>query len=334
MTGRLNEIGIMRGVLILFIVIGHTFAIYGLAESNSWPLPEYLSPVIGYSWINPVFISFPLQAFVFISGYLFEFQISREVKLAPFKYSLKRFKRLGLPLLIFGIAYMVIIEDMTAINPQSIIHLISGPGHLWFLPMLFWCCTLIAFIYPFISSRVESPIFLFLLAGISISSILIPSVLRINNAAFYSFFFFLGIYIYRHKESIFRLNRLLLITTILVLIIVCIAKYLLIPIEYAGKSAVNVTINLVVGVSGSILTLYACNKLGRYKACAIFGSWSGFFGVYLIHQFILKILYYKLPINFGFGAITPIVALVVTIMLSYALCWFLLKYEVTKKLIT
>ena len=66
----LGEVVIIRPVLILSIVIGHAFAIY----SGAWIAPEYIEHVKWYESINPIFINFQLAAFVFISGYLFEFK--------------------------------------------------------------------------------------------------------------------------------------------------------------------------------------------------------------------------------------------------------------------
>ncbi|WP_459186839.1 hypothetical protein ACGE0T_11805 [Parabacteroides sp. APC149_11_2_Y6] len=68
----LNEVYIIRPILILCIVIGHSFAIYSGAWENVEALTENV-PLV-YKWLNPFFISFTLQAFVVISGYLFAYQ--------------------------------------------------------------------------------------------------------------------------------------------------------------------------------------------------------------------------------------------------------------------
>ena len=63
------EVAIMRPILILCIVIGHSFAIF----SGAWPNPFEDKTVLGspiYSSVNPLFISFQLAGFVFISGYV------------------------------------------------------------------------------------------------------------------------------------------------------------------------------------------------------------------------------------------------------------------------
>ena len=68
----LPEIILMRPICILSIIIGHAFAIYSGAWGGS-SIPY----VKEYQYVNPIFISFQLCAFVFISGYLFEHNIKQ-----------------------------------------------------------------------------------------------------------------------------------------------------------------------------------------------------------------------------------------------------------------
>lgn len=65
----LLEVAIMRPILILCIVIGHSFAIY----NGAWPSPFDVNIHSIYRYINPLFISFQLAGFVFISGYVDEY---------------------------------------------------------------------------------------------------------------------------------------------------------------------------------------------------------------------------------------------------------------------
>ena len=64
----LNEIVLIRPICILCIIIGHAFAVY----SGAWIAPD-IRHIDIYKYVNPLFISFQLAAFVYISGYLFEF---------------------------------------------------------------------------------------------------------------------------------------------------------------------------------------------------------------------------------------------------------------------
>lgn len=68
---RLNEITIIRPIVVLLCVVMHSFTIY----NGAWPLPHTIHYVEAYAWIQRVTYSFMLETFVFISGYVFAFQI-------------------------------------------------------------------------------------------------------------------------------------------------------------------------------------------------------------------------------------------------------------------
>ena len=88
---HLHEIGIMRAILIVSIVLGHTFAIYS-GKSASWYMPDGLQTVGIYKWLNAIFIAFSLQSFVFISGYLMAYT-ERDEKVQITKFIQKKIHR-------------------------------------------------------------------------------------------------------------------------------------------------------------------------------------------------------------------------------------------------
>ena len=106
---HLHEIGIMRAILIVSIVLGHTFAIYS-GKSASWYMPYGLQTVGIYKWLNAIFIAFSLQSFVFISGYLMAYT-ERDEKVQITKFIQKKIHRLLLPLIIFEFAYILLINN-------------------------------------------------------------------------------------------------------------------------------------------------------------------------------------------------------------------------------
>ena len=98
-----DDISCTRAVLVISIVLGHSFAIY--TGSNARPLPEGVSFLEFYKYINPAVISFHLQGFVFIAGFLFGAQMNMRV-IGNLPFVLKKAKRILLPMLIFGFLYI------------------------------------------------------------------------------------------------------------------------------------------------------------------------------------------------------------------------------------
>lgn len=318
----------MRCILILSIVIGHVFAIYSLKESSSWTIPMGLSYISCYSWINSFFISFSLQAFVLISGYIYEYQGFRDGVMA------KKTKRLLIPLVLFGIMYMVLIEKTYGISIESVYHLLNGPGHLWFLPMLFWCFVIAIIFSPYIKKNINNPLLWIILVIISVSSVIVYPILRINNALFYFIFFVLGMFSYIHRTLIMSWSVKKTIVLGVTTLLLCIARYEVSTLSFFCKSLFLTIINLCVGVTGSLLLLKICLGLSNYNKLILIGSWSGFFGVYLIHQFIVKYLYYNCTfLTYINPYIIPFVVLVITLIVSIITSEILLHFKLTKKLI-
>ena len=67
---RLDEVTLMRCILALLIVFMHSFTCY----NGGWRAPEGFVDVTLYKWLSRISFACTLEAFVFISGYLFAFQ--------------------------------------------------------------------------------------------------------------------------------------------------------------------------------------------------------------------------------------------------------------------
>lgn len=189
----LSEVVIIRPILILSIVIGHSFAIY----SGSWSIPEYIDSIDWYKYINPLFINFQLPAFVFISGYLFE---AKRHKVFEEGFVLKKFRRLMIPALIFSIIYYFLFKfdknnEISLV--QSLIRILSGEGHLWFLPMLFWC---FVSVWVFRNFNINSKILFVVLSVLSLLPFPIP--FGIGSMLHYIIYFYLGNLVWKNRDTI------------------------------------------------------------------------------------------------------------------------------------
>ncbi len=67
----------MRCILALLIVFTHAFTCY----NHSWQEPAGFVDVPLYKWLTRTSFAFTLEAFVFISGYLFAFQRINRTKM-------------------------------------------------------------------------------------------------------------------------------------------------------------------------------------------------------------------------------------------------------------
>lgn len=67
---NLNEVTLMRTILALLIVFMHSFTCY----DGCWRQPTGYVDIPLYKWLSRTSFAFTLEAFVFISGYLFAFQ--------------------------------------------------------------------------------------------------------------------------------------------------------------------------------------------------------------------------------------------------------------------
>ena len=107
----LDNVVIIRLLLIVLLVLFHAFAIY----NGAWEMPLGITSVKPYWFIASISYSFMLESFVFISGYVFGYQ-------TRVKYSsgmplnsclLKKAKRLLIPRIVFSILYIIFFWDIT-----------------------------------------------------------------------------------------------------------------------------------------------------------------------------------------------------------------------------
>ena len=132
---RLEEITLMRTILAFLIVFMHAFTCY----NGGWKQPLGYVDIPLYKWLARFSFAYTLEAFVFISGYLFAFQritlnrVENEMGLI-----VNKLKRLMLPSIIFSALYFVIFYEYKGVS-NMLYSIINGCGHMWYLPMLFWC---------------------------------------------------------------------------------------------------------------------------------------------------------------------------------------------------
>lgn len=196
----LQEVCLIRLLLIVLLVLYHSFAPF----NGAWrPLSDQEAVQPYYQWVAMGAYAFMLEAFTFISGYIFGYQVNRNGKdaLRFRNVFLKKLKRLIVPSVIFSIIYLLVFSPAQFNAPaQAGWQILNGVGHMWYLPMLFWC-----FVGIWLLERIKiHPRFvipaLFVIAVVSF----LPIPLRISSAMYYMFFFYCGYCLKRYEWNIGR----------------------------------------------------------------------------------------------------------------------------------
>ena len=155
----LADVVIMRIGLIFLLIGTHTFAPY----SGSWKALSNSSGISIYAHLSSFTHYISMPSLIFISGYLFGHSWVR-IKGQSFRvFVVKKIKRLIVPSIIFSLFYYFLFYDISRPISNICYDIIKGSGHLWFLPMLFWCFVITYTIYKLnLPNKIVIPILIIL----------------------------------------------------------------------------------------------------------------------------------------------------------------------------
>ena len=295
----LYEISFMRPVLLLLLVSYHAFAPW----CGAWDMPAGCSAYEPYRWVALLSRAFRLECFVFISGYIFTFQLLSKNKFTYIKELLiSKLVRLLVPCWIFSIIYLVLFKQYTvAFDFQFVILcVLGGAGHLWYLPCLFICFLVQWFLIKKQYNIKYVLIILSLLAFVSF----IPLPLNLNRPLYYMLFFYGGGLFYQYKEKIAEnTNNKNIIASWAIFALVLIGFNLLFEVisgfEYESvlKRGMFYGLNAILKATLAWVGIYAfytsavvwCRS-HQVREWALKIGVCGY-GVYIFHQFVLVWLY-------------------------------------------
>lgn len=318
----LADVVIMRLGLIFLLIGTHTFAPY----SGSWDALPHSDGIEFYAHISSFthFISMP--ALIFISGYLFGHSWHK-VKGQSFKeFALKKLKRLILPCIVFSIFYFVLFNDYSQTLHKIAYYIVNGAGHLWFLPMLFWC-----FLFTYLIHKFEIPFKLAFPILIIFSILPIPELpLRLSSTFTYLIYFYIGFVVRLvggGKSLPFNLLVLLTLTIGYIVLQIGLFEAHLLPkntlIEKLTYLFSLNSLKLLLGLSGTGIAFVATRMFlstGITLSINIITLSTYCYGVYIFHQFILKLIYYKTPITEILDPVVlPWISFCLTLLLSVSL---------------
>lgn len=303
----LTNVAIIRPILIVLLVFYHSFVIFqgGWGTAGKFPNVEI------YWWLDKLSYAFMLETFVFISGYVFGYQVGLkgESKLNAKNLIFNKFKRLIIPSMFFSFLYIVFLLDINQPIHKTLYEIVEGVGHMWFLPMLFWC-----FICVWAIEKLKlktSFVLILLILSSACSFVQLP--LQINATMYYMLFFYIGYILQRKNINLEKYytcrNAIIFIALFLVLF----------PLLTLFREYPNMVVNKMVITNNQFITKIATHLLSNiariiYSSIGLFmllvligmfeknrtvplPKWivdiGGLcMGVYLFQQFILQGIYF------------------------------------------
>ena len=195
----LYEISIIRPLIIFLLVVYHSLCVF----TGGWVPPQGVPSNDVYWWLGHLISGFRIETIAFVGGYVFCYQcveLGRRQGLLAFVW--KKFKRLIIPCFVFGIAYYLLFRFNAARFTWRVAfwRVANGIGHLWFLPMLFWCflaCWLVDRLLQWLREKHEAwycPVgwvLLVVLAGVSLLRVT-GLKMGLSRAPYFLFYFYLG----------------------------------------------------------------------------------------------------------------------------------------------
>lgn len=337
----LYEVSIIRPLIIFLLVTLHSFT----RMSSDWEVQ--LGGVEIYKYFCWFIQGFRIETIALIAGYVFAYQSIDLNKKYQFKlFVIKKLKRLILPMILFGLVYyFCFIYEPDKFNLLSfLVKLLSGYGHLWFLPMLFWCFIAIWIIDYF---KLQSIYTLFTLAIISI--IPFPQLpFGLTRLPHFIFYVYLGYFLWIKRDYIF--SNFLTIRWVIIswslYVVMVIVFHSIMPevnethffLEKIIVLGIRNLLKLFMSCLG-IIALYitTCNltyKVDYRPKQWIINASNYCYGIYIYHQFILIYLYYHTSlVAICNKLVLPWIGLIVSIIISYILTKLTLKTKFGHNLI-
>lgn len=329
---RLENVAVIRPILVVLLVFYHAFAIYG----GAWEPIEGFPEIKAYWWLDWFAFACMLETFVFVLGYVFGYQVRTkgEVKLRPKSLFVGKLKRLMLPCAIFSLLYILIFGNITQPIGGTLYAMVNGYAHMWFLPMLFWCFVLIWIIEKFkIKPKYVVPV-LVILSLFAVNGL----PLQLSHTMYYMVFFYTGYAIQRYDVSLDKYytkqNAIVSVFVFIVLFVVLTLLKENRDLIFTSPSIIVQTGKFIIGKicmlgysgAGIIMLMIVVGYIQKSSDFKV-PRWmievgNLCFGVYLFQQFILQAIYYYTETPGSVGAIfTPWIGFGIALIGSLLLTW-------------
>lgn len=339
----LTDVVIIRPLIIILVVLTHSLAIY----SGAWEPVGNSQNIEVYRWLSKLLQSFRMPTIIFIAGYVYGYQIITLNKKYAFKEFLKnKFKRLIVPSIFFSIIYFFLFYYETNYSILgAIVKILSGCGHLWFLPMLFW-----GFIALNIVSRIKMNVIISTLFFTIISLLPLNFIpFGIGNLFGNFIYVYLGFITYQYKDLI--ISKLCNIKFIISSVVIFFSLFIIItlfnsnqPTEFdslfqKGKTLMLFKSGAVFLAVIGILIVYVITNYFTVKKKLIphdyvYEASNVCYGIYVFHQFLLIYLYYHTQLPYVInGYLLPIISFSIVLIVSILMTKFALMTKIGRLLI-
>ena len=328
-----DDINILRCLVLLCLLVYHSTAFFIGAWQAPFPYEEGTVSLI-YTWVARFSYAIMLEMFTFVSGYLFAFQIGGYTLWSLVK---KKFKRLVIPALVWGCVYGVLLRRLSISSGwQGFSDLLTGVGHLWYLPMLFWC-----FIFTFLLIRlVKSPSLVLgtCLLLCVLSRLLVCPFGGFGAALKYLLYFLLGYYSFIYRGWFFaHLQKgWWIITGGGVFLLLFIGYYAFLPmVELPQEVMIRFVVSTLYKCIGVLFLYLLVNRyMNKFELhFSLFRKLSLLsMGIYIFHQMIIEFLYYHMHWSINI-AVIPIIACFIAFFTSALLTFILRKIKLMRKLL-
>lgn len=336
MKKNLDEVSFMRPILIVLVVLYHAMAIH----TGNWHLPEGTEQIGVYSAVGRIAYIFMLEAFVFMSGYVWAFQ--REQK-GEEKFGVlvkKKAMRLLVPCYLFGILYALLLERENSLV-ENIIDVLTGIGHLWFLFMLFVCFIVLWCVLKWTPKNRWGGVFLLFLMLALFSYVDLP--MQIPNIMYYLLFFFMGYAMYSYRERLMNhinVKHVVVAWAVFVILYIGLSyvrNYGIVNLEEGNmleivKKGCRMGYTIVGLMAFYLTSVYVVSRVKISPWWIKIGTMC--FGVYIFQQFILQGLYYHTSLSVLVEPLLlPWLAFAVTLFGSVLLTWLFRKTTLGRRIL-
>lgn len=331
----LYEISIIRPLVILLLVVYHCLCLF----TGGWRVPEGVDHVEAYWWMGKLISGFRIECIAFVGGYVMAYQMierGRDRSFLPFVW--KKLKRLMIPCILFGALYWMLFRYSGVWNWHTMtLRMLGGIGHLWFLPMLFWC-----FVLSWLIIRVAQPhkrpwLGILLLTGLAVVSMLPnPKGLHygLTQVNHFLFYFYMGGAVWLifsrtgHGKDHSRLSAWSIVLLVAYLVLLVVRLKMALPQHWPiWWSRILKWGHMCSGIMALYLGVmsFLARKGDDYRPKEWLLWCSNIcYGVYVLHCFFLQWLYYFSPMPQMVATwLLPWAAFVITMAGSVGGAWLL-----------
>lgn len=329
------DIAMLRLLCITVVVFFHA---YGMMYASHFSESTSMIYRTKYEFFNQTYlINIAMPMFIFISGFLFGGQLLKTQPVSFIKIIKSKFMRLMTPFFVFAILFMF---SQNAVSLKPFYQWTYS--HLWFLPMLFWCFISSWFLRPLIMNRSAYVSILTLIAlfAIAIPGKVFPMFIGLHNINVWLCWFALGAWFYKYEKYLLPKSTALKIVLIVLGLGLFITIMTLFPQEYGKQTVWGIIATL--SAIYSLWTLFAWIPWKNFALTDFLMTLSACsFGIYIFHnwleahmvsrtaQRLLSLEHFAQEhIN-----LYPLLFSVTAFIISFAITWVLLRFNIGRKLI-